>query len=120
MGLKDKMRRLEAAARGQVESFELADGSRFYYEPQSSELFLHTCECLRAHDKPERPEPPELVKAIARARDRRAAYEQVTDGAGTFSAFPYDVEALVERGEIVPISLVVGRELGESLPDLSE
>jgi hypothetical protein len=34
--------------------------------------------------------------------------------------FPYEVEALVERGEIVPHSLVVGYELGEPLPDLSE
>jgi hypothetical protein len=33
---------------------------------------------------------------------------------------PYDEQALVEGGEIVPISLVVGRELGEPLPDLSE
>jgi hypothetical protein len=30
------------------------------------------------------------------------------------------VEALLERGEIVPISLVVGYDLGEPLPDLSE
>lgn len=113
------MRRLENAMRGNLESFVLEDGSRFYYDPQSAEMFLHMCECLRAHDKPERPEPPELVKAIARARDRRAAYEQVTDGAGTFSGIPYDTEALIERGEIVPVSLVVGRKLGEKLPDLS-
>ena len=33
---------------------------------------------------------------------------------------PYDEQALIERGEIVPISLVAGRELGEPLPDLSE
>jgi hypothetical protein len=38
---------------------------------------LHICECLRNYDKPERPEPPELVKALARAKDRRAAYSEV-------------------------------------------
>jgi hypothetical protein len=119
LGLRDKMRALERMAQDHVRSFELADGSRYYYDPQSAEMFLHVCECLRAHDKPERPEPPELVKAIALARDRRVAYEQATDGAGTFEGFPYDTEALIERGEIVPISLVVGRELGEPLPDLS-
>jgi hypothetical protein len=34
--------------------------------------------------------------------------------------FPYDNQALLERGEIVPVSVVVGKELGEPLPDLSE
>ena len=120
MGLRDKMRALERMAQDHVRSFELADGGRFYYDPQSAEMFLHICDCLRNHDKPERPEPPELVKAIARAKDRRAAYGQATAGACIFAEFPYDAEALIEHGEIVPVSLVVGRDLGEPLPDLSE
>ena len=120
MGLRDKMRRLESALRGEMVSFELEDGSRHYYDPTSGEMFLHACECLRNHHKPERPAPPEVVKAIARAKDRRTAYELVRGDAGYFSEFPYDVEALLERGEIVPVSLVVGRELGEPVPDLSE
>ena len=33
---------------------------------------------------------------------------------------PYDTEALVERGEFVPVSMVVGRQLGEVAEDLSE
>jgi hypothetical protein len=77
------------------------------------------CECLKNHGKPEQPEPPELVKALARARARRRAYADFTEGAGMFSDLPYDVEALVERGEIVPRSLVAGRELGEPIEDLS-
>ncbi len=116
--MRSKLRRLERAARGHLASFELEDGSRFYYHRGTGELFLHICECLRNHDKPERPEPPELVKALARAKDRRAAYAEV------FGAYrdmlPYDEQALIEHGEIVPTSLVVGRELGEPLPDLSE
>jgi hypothetical protein len=47
------------------------------------------------------------------------ALEQVY-GSGSFVIFPYDTEALVERGELVPRSMVVGKELGEPLPDLSE
>ena len=31
------------------------------------------------------------------------------------STFPYDEEALVRRGEIVPRSVVAGRKLGEPL-----
>jgi hypothetical protein len=119
VGLRDKMRRLEDATRGKLDSFELADGSRFYYDPTSPEMYMHPCDCLMAHDNPERPEPPELVKALARAKDRHAAFYRVFDGWNA-ELFPYDVEALLERGEIVPISLVVGYELGEPLPDLSE
>ena len=39
---------------------------------------------------------------------------------GSFGVFPYEPETLAERGELVPRSMVVGRELGEPLPDLSE
>jgi hypothetical protein len=65
------------------------------------------------------PELPETVKAIARARDRRAALNQLYPNE-VFGIFPYELEALVERGELVPRSLVAGHELGEPLPDLSE
>jgi hypothetical protein len=77
-------------------------------------------DCLRAQGKCEPfPEPPETLKAIARARDRRAALNQLYPN-GSFGVFPYEVEALIECGELVPRSLVAGRELGEPLPDLSE
>jgi hypothetical protein len=116
--VKGRLRRLERASRDILRSFDLEDGSRFYFDPTSAEMFLHACDCLRNHDKPERPEPPELVKAVARAKDRRAAFREMEGTAA--GLFPYDAEALVERGEIVPRSLVVGRELGEPIPDLSE
>ena len=38
----------------------------------------------------------------------------------SFDVFPYDTEALMERGELVPRSMVAGRKLGEVLEDLSE
>ena len=121
MGLRSKLRALERYARDQVDSFELADDSRHYYDPVSPERFLHTMDCLRAQGDGGTtfPEPPETVRAITRARDRAAALEQVY-GSGSFVIFPYDTEALVERGELVPRSMVVGRELGERLPDLWE
>ena len=76
--------------------------------------------CLRAQGegKSTFPEPPDTIKALTRARDRRAALEQVAGG--TFDVFPYDKQVLVERGELVPRSMVAGRELGESVEDLSE
>jgi hypothetical protein len=52
MGLKGKMRRLERAAREKLESLELEDRSRYYYDPMEAGIgvFLHTTECLRSHD----------------------------------------------------------------------
>jgi hypothetical protein len=119
MGLRGKLRRLERNANEDLASFILEDGTRYYYNPTSAETFLHSMDCLRAQGDCEPfPEPPETVKAIAKARDRRAVLNQLYPN-GSFGIFPYEVEALLERGELVPRSMVAGRELGEPLPDLS-
>jgi hypothetical protein len=113
------VKRLEQAARGDLASFVLEDGSRHYYDPESGERFLHSMDCLRVQYHEETfPEPPETIKALTRARDRGAALEQVAGG--TLGIFPYDPEALVERGVLVPRSLVAGREVGAPVEDLSE
>jgi hypothetical protein len=120
MGLRGKLRRLERDAREGLGSFILEDGSRHYFNPKSAEIFMHSMACLCAQGEREPfPEPPETLKALARARDRGAVLNQLYPN-GSFSVFPYEPEALVERGELVPRSMVVGRELGEPLPDLSE
>ena len=55
-------------------------------------------DCLRAQGECELfPEPPETVKAIAKAGDRRTALNQSYPN-GSFGILPYEVEALVERG----------------------
>jgi hypothetical protein len=120
MGLRGKLSRLERGAREDLASFVLEDGSRYYYNPISGECFLHSMDCLRAQGDCEPfPEPPETLKAVARARNRRVAFDRLYPR-GSLSVFPYEEEALVERGELVPRSLVAGRELGEPLEDLSE
>jgi hypothetical protein len=67
------------------------------------------------------PEPPETIKTLTRASNRAAALDTACGG---FDLFPYEREALVECGELVPHSLVAalvaGRKLGEPLEDLSE
>jgi len=114
VGLKGFIKRLEHAARGNLDSFILEDGSRHYFDPSSGERFLHTCRCLRAGYSGEPyPEPPATIKALCKARDRAAAFEQVCGG--TFGWFPYEREALVEREELVPRSMVA-----PSREDLSE
>ena len=119
---RGKLRRPESAARDHLASFELEDGSKLCYDPVSAERFLHSLECLRAQGegKTSFPEPPVTVRALLRAKDRAAALEQVYGGGGSFTLIPYDTETLVQRGELVPRSMVVGKELGEELPDLSE
>ena len=121
MGLRDRLGNLKRAMHSNLDSFYLRDGSRFYFDPASPELFLHALECLRAQGEGKPfPEPPEVIRAIARARNREAALNRVV-GSGSFDLFPYEDEALAERGEIVPRSLVHGHELGEGpLPDLSQ
>ena len=116
MSLRRQLRRLEESLRGTLASFVLEDGSRHYYGPTSGERFLHAMGCLRAqHDGRPFSKPPETIKALTRARNRRATLEQ---GAGDL--FPYDKRTLLERGELVPRSMVAGRELGETRGDPSD
>ena len=118
--LRWSLNALKRDARENLDGFILEDGSRFYFDPTGPEVFLHSLACLAAQGegKTTFPEPPPVVKAIARAKDRAAAFANVYDAG--FLVMPYNTEALLERGEFVPCSMVAGRELGEPLRDLSE
>jgi hypothetical protein len=104
MGHKDRLKRMQQSLRGEVESFPLKDGSRYYFDPKSGEVFLHWAACTRAHHAEESwPDPPPMIKALARARNREAAVKKVAT-----ASFPYEVDALVERGELLPRDLTAG------------
>jgi hypothetical protein len=48
------------------------------------------------------PEPPQTIKALTRARNRTAALDTACGGGGaSLGLFPYEREALLERGELV-------------------
>jgi hypothetical protein len=120
MGLRGWLKRLEHTARGELESFELLDGSRYYHNPQSARLFLHWAECLRAGNPDKWPEPPDAVRKVTEAKDPRAALESISGG-GTWGTFPYDLEALVTERVIRPRSLVAGRDVyDQDTEDLSD
>jgi hypothetical protein len=105
MGLRGWVRRLERGARGNLASFVLEDGTRHYFNPESAECFLHACDCVRAgYEGEPLPEPPETIKALTRARNKAAALEATCGG--SFGLFPYERAALVERGELVPVSWI--------------
>lgn len=89
-------------------SFELLDGRRFYYNPQTLELFLHWTKCLEAGNPDKWPEPPEAVRKVTEAKDPKAALERISGGD---EWIPYDREALLRERVIRPRSLVAGRDV---------
>ena len=100
---KALLKRLEHKLRGDLASFELADGGAFYFNPGSGELFLHAAACIRADRAGrKRPDPPALLLALCKARDRRAAADKVATG----RMFPYDRAALINDGRLVARSMV--------------
>ena len=113
MALKGRLRKLEKSMRGNMGSFELADGWRHYFDPQEQfkAMFLYFADSMKAdHRRSLRPEPPDILRAVAGARDRGEALDLVMGG---YSHLPIDREALVGRGKFVPRSLVAGRSYEE-------
>jgi hypothetical protein len=122
MGLREKLSRLQKAMESRVDYIELADGSRYFYEPGEvwSEVFKHGSDCLAADYRSEpRPYPPEILQAVARAKDRRAAVERLY-APGTHPFIAYDTDVLVEGGAFVPRSFLVGKNYEESLEVFAE
>ena len=124
MGPHRRLRRLERAVQGKLGYFELREGGHYWFDPSKTykELFLHAANSLRADYKGEpRPDSPEILKALTHAKDRKAALEGLYPKGGSMMFSAYDLETLVERGELVPRPFVVGREVGERVEDpLSE
>ena len=119
MGLRRRLKKIEHAARGNLTSFELLDGTRYYYNPQTFVLFSHWMACTKAGNPDTWPEPPEAVRAVAEAKDPEAALESISGGAAEW--LPYDREALLRDREIRPRSLVAGRDAyDQDVEDLSE
>jgi hypothetical protein len=104
--LRDTLSRLRREMRGEVESFPLRDGSRYYYEPMEAykALFLHGMDCLRADSAEDWPEPPEVYAKLCEARDPETVLERFvpSDNAAWFMDFPYDREALISERRLVP------------------
>ncbi len=123
MGLKGKLDRLQKTMQGKLSSFELADGTRYFFDPEESfsHVFQFFSDSMMADSRREpRPEPPEILKAISNARDRGDALSRAMNGYSHL--LPIDRDALIERGEFVPRSLVAGVEYEDLgvLEDLSE
>ncbi len=119
MGLKGWLTKLERAARGELVSFELRDGSRYYYDPATPDLFMHWYDCACAGNPPNWPEPPEVVRKLTEAKDVRAALAEVMGDGDDY--LTYDTEVLINERRPEPRSLVAGRDVhDQDVEDLSE
>lgn len=99
------IKRLEHAARGELASFELLDGSRYYFDPASPELFMHWYECGKAGSAHNWPEPPEVLRKLTEAKDVERAIELVR-GEGSWDFLVYDIEVLIGERTLEPRGLV--------------
>jgi hypothetical protein len=109
VALRSRLRRVEKAARGDVGSFELLDGSRYYFDPASWDLFMHWIECGKAGNARNWPEPPEVVRKLTEAKDVGRAIEMVRGGG--WNALVYDEEALITERRLKPRPLVTRYDL---------
>jgi hypothetical protein len=99
------IKRLEHAARGDLASFELLDGSRYYFDTASPELFMHWYECGKAGSAHNWPDPPEVLSKLTEAKDVEQTAELVR-GEGSWDFFVYDIEVLIGERTLEPRGLV--------------
>jgi hypothetical protein len=117
MGLRGWIKRLERGARGELESFELLDGSTYYYDRLETykELFLHAWDLQLG--KGEWSEPPEVYRKMCEARDLAEVLERFKpedpEGAFVNLAELYDTDVLANEPRLVPLYHAPVEDLSE-------
>jgi len=107
--LRTLLKNLKRDARGELESFILEDGSRYYFDRLETHkvLFLHAYD-VQLGDADKWPEPPEIYRRICKARDPAAALERLRpenpQRAFVNPAELYDADVLVHERRLVPLS----------------
>jgi hypothetical protein len=117
MGVKDKLTRLERAARGEVESFELRDGSRFYFDylQTARAMYLHSIKCHTADTVEEWPAPLQIHVKLLEARDPATVLTHLDPPGGPqFAPLPYDRDTLISERRLVPLFTGPVKDLSES------
>jgi len=105
MGLRNWVKRVEHAARGNLASFELQDGSFYYYNPTSPGLFMHWVECCGKDTAHDWPPPPEIMQKLTEAKDPERALDAVMGQAG-FGGMVYDPDILITERRLEPRGLI--------------
>jgi len=105
MGINRRLiKRLECDVRGDLDSFELLDGSRYYFDPLRTfeELFL----CAYGLQLGQVGEPPELYRKLCEAKDPAAVLERLApenpQHAFVNPSELYDRNVLVNERRLIP------------------
>lgn len=118
MSLRGAIKRLERRASEDLESFELLDGSTYYYDRLETykELFLHAYD-VQLGDAHKWPEPPEVYRKMCEARDPAAVLERLRpedpERAFVDVAELYDTDVLVNERRLVPLAHAPPEDLSE-------
>jgi hypothetical protein len=106
LALRELIRRLKRAAEGEVESFELRDGSRFYYDrlETAKAMYLHSIKCHTADTLEEWPAPLQIHVKILEAKDPAAVLASLDQpGEPQFAPLPYDRDTLISERRLVSL-----------------
>ena len=118
MSLRNWIKRLERDAREDLESFELLDGSTYYYDRLETykELFLHAYD-VQLGDADKWPKPPEVYRKMCQARDLSEVLERFRpeDPKRAFVnlAELFDTDVLVHERRLVVLSVEPPEDLSE-------
>src|SRR5215203_1276847 len=112
------LKRLERGASEDLESFELLDGSTYYYDRLETykELFLHAYD-VQLGDADKWPEPPEVYRKMCEARDPATVLKRFKpeDPERAFVDVTqiYDTDVLVRERRLVPLVHAPVEDLSE-------
>jgi hypothetical protein len=116
--MRSWIRRLERAASEDLDSFELLDGSTYYFDRLETyeELFLHAYD-VQLGDADKWAEPPEVYRRMCEARDPAAVLERFKpeDPQRAFVDVTqiYDTDVLVRERRLVPLTHTPPEDLSE-------
>jgi hypothetical protein len=112
------LKRLERDAREGLGSFELIDGTTYYYDGLETykELFLHAY-VVQLGDAERWPEPPEVYRKMYEARDPAEVLKRFKpedpERAFVNLAELYDTDVLVRERRLVPLTHTPVEDLSE-------
>jgi hypothetical protein len=109
------IRRLENALRGNLESFELLDGSHYYYDP--AEAYKQSFLCAYGLQLGQVGEAPELYQKLCQAKNPAAVLERLApenpQHAFVNPSALYDRDVLINERRLVPRVAEAPEELFE-------
>jgi hypothetical protein len=93
------VRRLERGLRGELESFPLQDGSRYYFDPTEADsdlfVFSYRVRCGEPADK------PEILRKLCEAKDVQGALTKVKLDPGSLASANGPLDEVIDLNSLV-------------------